>query len=385
MAGGVSMSSIRSFCIHSLFLSLCGAPAWAQSAANPLQGDLGVHDPVMIKAGPTYFIFATGNGVSMKTSTDRVNWRNAGRALSTLPAWHRQWVPGNTGHLWAPDIHYRDGKFWLYYSVSTFGSQVSAIGLATADTLEPAANATRWEDQGLVVKTDGTSNHNAIDPNVVVDAEGVPWLSYGSFWTGLKLIKLDPATGKPAAGAAPQAIASHPNGGIEAPFIQKRGPWYYLYVSWDRCCAGTNSTYNIRVGRSAQVTGPFLDSKGVDLRNSGGDLIDRGDDRWKGPGHNGIFVENDTTFLVNHAYDAQRNGASTLWIRPLYWTPEGWPTLDRNRGSALRARATAPRARELRGGATEVDGLGRLGLETVLWERPSPRWRARVSLEHASE
>lgn len=325
-------------------VTLGTAPAGAQAGAeNPLKGDLMVHDPVMIKAGNTYYIFATGGGVAMKTSTDRITWKNAGGAFSSMPAWHKDYVPGADSRLWAPDIIFRDGKYWLYYSISTFGSRVSAIGLATATTLEPAAGATRWENQGMVVSSDNSSNHNAIDPNVIVDTEGTPWLAYGSFWTGIKMIKLDRATGKPAAGAGLLSTAAHPNGGIEAPFIIRKGGHYYQFVSWDRCCAGVNSTYNIRVGRSADVTGPYLDSKGVSMANSGGDLIDRGDERWKGPGHNGIFVENDTVFLVNHAYDAQRNGASTLWIRTLYWTPGGWPTLDRSAGTAVSVQLLPPK------------------------------------------
>jgi arabinan endo-1,5-alpha-L-arabinosidase len=316
--------------------------AGAQGAVNPLNGDLGVHDPVMIKAGNTYYVFATGIGVAVKTSTDRITWKNAGSAFSTMPAWQKEAVPGSGNSLWAPDISFRDGKYWLYYSISTFGSRVSAIGLATATSLEPASGATRWENQGLVVSTTNASNHNAIDPNVVVAADGTPWLAYGSFWTGIKMIKLDRTTGKPAAGAELQSLADHPKGGIEGAFVIRRGAYYYQFVSWDRCCAGVNSTYNIRVGRSAIVTGPYADSKGVAMLNSGGDLIDRGDERWKGPGHNGIFVENDTVFLVNHAYDAQKNGASILWIRPLYWTPDGWPTLDKSAGTALSIQPLSP-------------------------------------------
>lgn len=327
-------------------------------AANPLRGDLGVHDPVMIKAGNTYYIFATGNGVSVKTSTDRITWRNAGAAFAVNPPWHAQQVPGARRDLWAPDIHYRDGKYWLYYSVSTFGSRVSAIGLATASALSPAGGSTQWQDQGMVVSTSDASNHNAIDPNVVLDAEGVPWLAYGSWWTGIKMIRLDPATGKPAAGAQLLSLASH-DGGIEGTFIIRHGGYYYHFVSWDRCCQKEASTYNIRVGRSARVTGPYADSKGVPMTAGGGDLIDRGDARWRGPGHNGIFVERDTVFLVNHAYDALDGGRSILWIRPLYWTSQGWPTLDRTQGSAVPVIRPLKPPAGTRGLGIRVDPRGR--------------------------
>lgn len=349
-----------------LVLSLApSGTARAQTAVNPLKGDLGVHDPVMIKAGSAYYVFATGNGVSVKTSSDRITWKNAGRAFATAPSWHARQVPGADASLWAPDISFRDGKYWLYYSISTFGSRVSAIGLATATALNPASGATQWQDQGMVVHTTASSDHNAIDPNIVLDEAGVPWLFYGSFWTGIKAIKLDPATGKPAAAATLISTAQH-TAGIEAPFIIRIGGYFYQFVSWDACCKGASSTYNIRVGRSAKVDGPYADGKGTLMTAGGGDLIDKGDARWKGPGHNGIFVERDTVFLVNHAYDAQNNGASVLWIRPLYWTAQGWPTLDKTQGTptaALRPhRISAPR----RNPAILTDARGRRVPETEL-------------------
>jgi len=311
---------------------LAQGPAFSQTWVSPLLGDLGAHDPVLIQQGNTYHIFYTGRGLSSKTSPDRLNWKNTGAVLSAMPAWHASAVPGNTGDLWAPDIHFRDGKYWLYYSVSTFGSNVSAIGLLTSPTLDRQAAGFAWKDEGSVILSTRTNNYNAIDPNVIVDENGSPWLAFGSFWTGIKLVKLDPATGKPAAGAEITAIAARTSTalGIEAPFIVKRGAYYYLWVSWDVCCQGVNSTYNIRVGRAAQVNGPYLDRAGKKMTEGGGTLIDAGDARWKGPGHNAIFVQGDSSFLVNHAYDANRNGASTLQIRPLYYDAEGWPTLEKS-------------------------------------------------------
>ena len=354
-----------------LYLAASGTARAQTTAVNPLKGDLGVHDPVMIKAGSTYYIFATGNGVSVKTSTDRITWRNAGRAFASAPSWHAQQVPGAEASLWAPDISFRDGKFWLYYSISTFGSRVSAIGLATAASLDPANGATQWQDEGMVVSTNGSSNHNAIDPNIVLDEAGKPWLFYGSFWTGLKAIQLDPATGKPAAAAPLISTAQH-TAGIEAPFVIRRGGWFHQFVSWDACCKGASSTYNIRAGRSQRVDGPYADSKGVLMTAGGGDLIDKGDTRWRGPGHNGIFVERDTVFLVNHAYDAQNNGASILWIRPMYWTAQGWPTLDKTVGTTVAAlppqkvSTTRRNSADLQAPAILIDPQGRLIPDTGL-------------------
>ncbi len=298
---------------------------------NPLRGDLGVHDPALIKTASGYVVVYTGNGIALKTSSDRVTWRNAGSAFSSMPAWHKTYVPQATSSLWAPDISFRDGKYWLYYAVSTFGSNVSAIGLATSPTLDASGRGV-WTDQGMVVRSQASDNFNAIDPNAAVDRDGSAWLVFGSFWSGIQLLRVDPATGKPAADAKRIGLATH-GGGIEAPFLFYRDPYWYLFVSWDKCCQGAASTYNIRAGRSAKIDGPYADSRGVALASGGGDLIDDGDTRWKGPGHCAVIVDRDTAFLANHAYDANNAGASILWIRPLYWTKDGWPTLDAKSGT----------------------------------------------------
>ncbi len=293
----------------------------AQTYVNPLKGDLGVHDPVMIKekATSTYRIYYTGMRIAGKMSSDRITWRAASSGLQA-PSWVKTEVPGNNGSdFWAPDIIYRDNKYWLYYSVSTFGKNTSAIGLATSPTLtEP-----NWTDHGVVVRSQASDDYNCIDPSVFQDDDGRLWLAFGSFWSGIKLVECDPATGKPLPNTAYISIAQH-RSGIEAPCLCKWG-YYYLFVSWDKCCQGVNSTYKIVVGRSDNIKGPYKDKKGIDMLNGGGEIIDAGDDVRKGPGHNGIFIENDTLFCVNHYYDATRNGASMLQIRPLYFD-DGWPS-----------------------------------------------------------
>ena len=100
---------------------------------------------------------------------------------------------------------------------------------------------------------------------------------------------------------------------------------YYLFMSWDKCCNGAKSTYNIRVGRAASVTGPYVDKAGVALLQGGGTLVTAGDSRWKGPGHNAIIVVDDRTYNVHHAYDAQNNGNSVLRISEVAWDAQGWP------------------------------------------------------------
>jgi arabinan endo-1,5-alpha-L-arabinosidase len=157
-----------------------------------LSGDLDAHDPVIIKQGDTWYVFTTGLGISMKRSQDGRHWENIGRAFDPQPAWHKQTIPRNDGNLWAPDIFFYQEKYYLYYSVSSFGSNLSAIGLATNATLDPQDPNYAWVDEGIVIQSKQENDHNAIDPNVVQDRAGNLWLSFGSFWSGIKLIGLDP-------------------------------------------------------------------------------------------------------------------------------------------------------------------------------------------------
>ncbi|MBN1575081.1 MAG: arabinan endo-1,5-alpha-L-arabinosidase [Chitinispirillaceae bacterium] len=322
--------------LHFIIFSRFSAPADLKAYTNPLKGDIGVHDPVMIKQGGTYYIFYTGDYIPIKTSTDRINWKESGKVFKTCPAWFKTYVPENDGkNCWAPDIYFRNDKYWLYYAVSTFGKRVSAIGLATIPTLDRTSPEYKWTDEGMVINSTNGNNYNCIDANLFVDIDGRVWLDFGSWNSGIKMVELNAQTGK-LLSTKPTvfsiAARKSTGTGIEAPFIIKRGDYYYQFVSWDVCCKGVESTYNIRVGRASKVTGPYGDKDKVAMNSGGGTLIDDGDERWIGPGHNGVFVENDTVFLVNHAYDAQANGASKLMIRPLYWDRDGWPTLDSSKG-----------------------------------------------------
>ena len=186
-------------------------------------------------------------------------------------------VPGLRG-IWAPDISYFNGKYHLYYSASTFGSNRSSIGLATNQTLDPSSDRFSWEDQGKIISSFVTDDWNAIDPNIVIDEEGEPWLSFGSFWSGIKMRKIDPANGKLSSkdtklySLASRRRSPELPGAIEAPVIIRSSGYYYLFVSFDFCCRGINSTYNIRVGRSKLFTGPYVDREGRDMMEDGGTL-----------------------------------------------------------------------------------------------------------------
>ena len=299
----------------------------------PLTGQLKqVHDPVIIKDGEMYYLFHTGNGISVRQSPDMLDWKMAFPAavFRSVPAWALEKIPGAT-NIWAPDISYYNSKFHLYYSVSTFGSNRSVIGLATNKTLDFKSDDFEWVDEGLVVETTGVEDYNAIDANLVLDDDNIPWLSFGSFWPGIKMVRLDFETGKRSTEddtvyeLAQRNVNSR---SVEAPFIIKKDDFYYLFVSFDFCCRGSDSTYNVRVGRSEVVTGPYVDRDDIEMMDGGGTQVTFPNDRWKGPGHNAIYSEGGTDYIVYHAYDAETLGAPTLRIAPLVWDEEGWPSLQ---------------------------------------------------------
>lgn len=288
-----------------------------------------VHDPVMVKEGDYYYLLHTGKGIPMKRSTDMIHWHVApgGTVFNRIPEEAGEWAAGAT-NIWAPDISYMNGRYHLYYSVSTFGSSRSAIGLATNETLDAEAKNYEWVDHGIAVKSDHGSNYNAIDANLVVDAGDNPWLLFGSHWSGIKMVRLDRETGKQSDEDDNlydvASRAEHPRA-VEAPFMIYRDPYYYLFVSFDQCCDGIDSTYNVRVGRSEEITGSFVDRDGVDMMEDGGTQITFPDERYVGPGHNAIFREDEQDYIVYHAYDKLRSGTPTLRIATLEYDEEGWP------------------------------------------------------------
>jgi arabinan endo-1,5-alpha-L-arabinosidase len=282
----------------------------------PLTGNLGTHDPTLINENGTWWQFQTGVGIYGKVS------RNGGLQWDPLPSvlpnglsWWRTYVPNQSGNdVWAPDVKVYNGRTYLYYSVSTFGSKVSLIGLLSASSIDTGD----WRDDGLVIRTTESNDYNAIDPDLVIDANGAPWLSFGSWNSGIKLTRLG-SNMKPTGSL--YSIASR-SGGIEAPAIVLRNGYYYLFVSVGTCCQGVNSTYQIRYGRSTSITGPYVDKSGVSMMNGGGSLLDGGNDRWRGPGGQDIAG---TSVIVRHAYDAQDNGNAKLLISNLNWDGDGWP------------------------------------------------------------
>lgn len=285
-----------------------------------------IHDPTLVKDGSMYYVFSTGQGIPIHCSKDMLSWENCGQVFKAPPFWIYQTIPGVTD-LWAPDVVFWDGKYHLYYAASTFGSNRSAIGLATNVTLNQGSPDYRWVDEGQVIASQVTDNYNAIDPNLVTDQDGQRWLVFGSFWSGIKMRNVDSTTGKLSADDSTlYSLASHPgNTAIEGAFITHRNQYYYLFVSYDFCCRGVNSTYKIMVGRASQITGPYAGRDGKPMPDGGAALVYAGSDRWRGPGHNSIYIENGTYWLVYHAYDAKMSGAPTLRIEALQWDKDDWP------------------------------------------------------------
>ncbi len=302
------------------------------AAGLPVHGDTWpVHDPCIIHAEGLYHLFSTsqmheGKGlIHWRTSPDLIAWTFKGAVMPAFPDWVTQAVPGTRG-AWAPDISYENGRYRLYYAASTFGKNGSVIGLTTTPTLDTARPDFGWRDDGLVIASQPGDDYNAIDPNLVVDASGGQWLVLGSFWSGLKMTALDPATGKPKDAKRLLSVARRPDrpDAVEGAFLVRRGGDYYLFASYDFCCRGANSSYYTVVGRSKSVTGPFVDRDGKSLLEGGGTVVLKADDRWKGPGHCAVLQDTDADYIVYHAYDADNGGRPTLRINRLDWR-DGWP------------------------------------------------------------
>jgi arabinan endo-1,5-alpha-L-arabinosidase len=274
--------------------------------------------------------------IPIRTSKDLRTWAGSGHVFGELPQWARTEIP-KARNAWAPDISYFNGKFHLYYSVSSFGSRNSAIGLTTTRTLDSASPDYKWVDEGMVLRSyEDKDDWNAIDPNLFIEDERHAWLTWGSFWGGIKMRRIDPATGKLSTiDDTMYSLSSRPrgdpvNGSVEAPFLIRHGDYYYLFVSFDRCCRGPESTYNVVVGRSRSVTGPYVDRAGRSMLEGGGSLvIEATTATWRGPGHQAVFREGNQDYLFFHAYFGAGLGrGSALQISTMTWE-DGWPRVGR--------------------------------------------------------
>jgi beta-xylosidase len=284
------------------------------SPAQALSGSFGTHDPSVMQSGSCYYAFGTGTWLPiLKSCTSMYGpWAFLKNTFSARPAWIQAAIGAAPGNLWAPDINFVNGQYRLYYAASTFGSNNSVIGLATAANIEGP-----WTDAGEVFRSTSSNNYNAIDPDYI---EGK--LAFGSFWDGIKMIDIG-ADGK-RSGTAMYNLASRGGGAIEAASIVHNGSFYYLFVSFDKCCAGTSSTYRTMVGRSSSLTGPYTAQNGTAMMSGGATQLLATNGNEIGPG--GGDVSSLPGYYAYHFYDGAANGASKLQIRPISYSND-WPVL----------------------------------------------------------
>ncbi|KAJ4492427.1 glycoside hydrolase family 43 protein [Lentinula lateritia] len=295
----------------SLFLlSLSALSSVVKAVVGPgvVTGNTAVHDPTMCKDDKeTYYVFSTGVGIEIRTSPDRTAWTLAGLVWPNGASWTDPYTGTTNGALWAPDCIYLDGQFY----VSQVRFVMSAIFFAQSTTGLPGS----FTNEGLVTSTSAGASYNAIDPNLLV--VGSTWfLSLGSFWTGIKGQPFGSSTGKPTTKAVTALAQRFVNSdAIEASVIYQFGSFYYLFTSWDLCCQGTSSTYNIRVGRSTAYNGGYVDASGVALTNGGGTLVLGIHDSIVGPGGQDLMTDADGPILVYRKF---------LGINRLDFS-SGWP------------------------------------------------------------
>jgi arabinan endo-1,5-alpha-L-arabinosidase len=282
------------------------------SVAFALDGQIGMHDPsTIIQCDGKYYTFGTGGGGLI--SSDGWTWeRGASR-------------PGGGV---APDVIHIGDRYYLYYATSTRQPQAD-VHMLWNKTLDPNSPNFKWEEGGIVASSDGVEDCNAIDPAVFLDpVTGKMWLTYGSYFGYIRLVQLDPKTGKRVVPVdKPLDIAIN----CEASDLIYHDGWYYLLATHGSCCRGADSGYNIRMGRSRKVTGPFLDNMGIDMIKGGGKLLLGSSGRVVGPGHFGLLDMGSGVQKFSYHYEADldRGGASVLDIRPLLWK-DGWPVAGEN-------------------------------------------------------
>jgi arabinan endo-1,5-alpha-L-arabinosidase len=322
-------------------LTLTVLAAGGADAITPaMSGTLNSADPspLVWDGSSTFYQFTTGTqGVWYSTSPNITTWTAGGYISPTgtngvYPSWIQTYVPSWTvGDIWAPDVVKIGGTYFMYYAVSSFGTSTSAIGLASATSLQ----SMNWQDKGVVVSSNGASNAiNAIDPALFQDStNGTVWLSYGSYFGGIAVVQIDPSTMKVKSGATPTVIAGgNPVGANwEGSYITQSGGYYYLWANRGQCCEGVNSTYTIVVGRSSSVTGPYVNQSGTALTASGanGVLMWGNVGNKLSPGGPGVLTQNGCNYFSYFYYDSNQSGNTFLDILELSYSG-GWPALTSN-------------------------------------------------------
>lgn len=278
--------------------------------------------PEIVKYNDTYYMYIMAPHIAIKYSKDLIHWESIGTAfINSDPSWLAEEVPGYG--IWAPGVYQIKDKYYLYYCISTSGSQNSAIGVAVNTTLDHTSPDYKWVDKGLVIRSHPGDDYNCIDPNVIMDENGDVWLTFGSYWNGIYQRQLDPETGfllEENTEVHHLAERYSNNGAIEAPYIIKRDPYYYLFTAFNPM----DNSYHNRVGRSTSVHGPFYDKEGTAMLEGGGTEVTWGLSDLLMPGHASIFLDEDGQYYLVSEY-FRKDSPSIMLIGTIVWDEEGWP------------------------------------------------------------
>ncbi|QQS03926.1 MAG: family 43 glycosylhydrolase [Fibrobacterota bacterium] len=316
----LAILALSAQCAMAVNVSFAPYIPWRQTETQP-----GAHDPTVIRDDRgVYTLMSTNNLLTLWQSTDMVNWSSKGKLLNGVPTWMSS-VYSGIENIWAPHLAKMGGKYWVYSCGSVFGKNTSLIGAMSTPTLDVSSAAYKWTDAGEVWRSTTSNDYNAIDPEILVDRDGKAWMSMGSFWQGLRMIAIDPATGKQlASDKTVRTIASRGGGAIEGPSTIQHGSWTYLFAPFDKCCDGINSTYRTMYGRSQSPTGPFVDETGKSMASSGGTQVTASYGRYVGLGGGSPFHDGRRDYFALHYYDRARNGASFLQLREILYDDNGW-------------------------------------------------------------
>ncbi len=379
--------------IGAALLVSCSSPYQPESSPNPWEDDYSavasmehsgkwgtynVHDPAVCKVDSVYYMYSTDaiyhkrrnhdgerrdgekrkkkherpappGFIQVRKSRDLVNWEFVGWAFPEIPAEAVEWVKSHDGgrapgNIWAPYmVDCGNGKFHLYYCVSSFGKSISYLGVAESESPEGP-----WRQLGPVVRTDSTSVMIAIDPSVINTADGRRYMHYGSFFGGLFCVELNPETGLPLSDGDQGKLIARRSGVMkdnqEAPEIIRspKDGKYYLFTSYDPLM----TTYNVRVGRSDSPDGPFVDFFGKELADTTDNfpLLTapyrfENHPGWVGTAHCGVFADADGNYYMAHQGRlASEPDMMVLHLRPMFFTPSGWPVVSPERYAATEAR-----------------------------------------------
>ncbi len=291
--------------LHVLLFSLLSSPA----IASNLDGEPFIHDPsTVVECDGKFYTFGTGSGGLISDD----GW-----------TWHSGAV--RTGGGVAPDIIHIGERYYVTYATGgggLGGGHASLVHTMWTKTLDPKSADFGYRDESVVASSNGIEDCDAIDPSFCLAPDGKLWLTYGTYFGFIRVVELDPKTGKRVEGNQPVNIAID----CEATDMICRDGWYYLLGTHGTCCSGSASTYNIRVGRSKSPTGPFVDNMNIDMMKGGGKLVIAANNRLIGPGHFGLIDlgEGVQKFSCHYEADLDRSGRSVLDIRTLLWK-DSWP------------------------------------------------------------